>query len=513
MTSSATKITRIVTLGDSLSDRGTLDKRKLLGLLPMSYLSGLSSKSPRGRFTNGFLWGDFVSATTAEQFEIDRVRKKLKVLDDARANADIADEFIANDHELRTKNEQAFSLNDDEHVLFNGERFARYYCEGGLTAHDYFTDFTFKPTEEFSRLILSTLDSKREELFADDKKYKISQFEKSETLVVEWSGANDLITVNSEPSNKEADKAVAARIRNIEEMVANGYRNFSLFNLPDLSLTPRFQVRDQKSRDNASKCSTYFNYQLEKQCQALNEKYKKLHIPINLSVFDINGLFSEVYANPEEYEFDKQKLKTPYTQSEEFKQNEANPVDRQEHISPSKGYMFWDDVHPTAEMHAWLAVKFQAKYTNKTFKFEPPKPSKHLSKSVIKEEGDKPSTHSLSNEDHKKVHLPDDVAKILKTLFLHAQTMCRSTNPERIEKGEALKLFIYEIKSKNGNLEDIHGVISSFRLNDDFMSIIKRHNNPWFDFFFFKDATQSEESIKELNDVVQTHLGQSLPLN
>ena len=57
MTNNRKKITQLIIMGDSLSDRGTLNQRKLFGLIPMSYLSGLSSKSPRGRFTNGFLWG------------------------------------------------------------------------------------------------------------------------------------------------------------------------------------------------------------------------------------------------------------------------------------------------------------------------------------------------------------------------------------------------------------------------------------------------------------------------
>lgn len=65
-----TQIARLIVLGDSLSDRGTLNKRKLLSFIPMSYLSGLSSKAPKGRFTNGYLWGDYVCTTTAEHIPL-----------------------------------------------------------------------------------------------------------------------------------------------------------------------------------------------------------------------------------------------------------------------------------------------------------------------------------------------------------------------------------------------------------------------------------------------------------
>nr|WP_241480327.1 SGNH/GDSL hydrolase family protein [Legionella norrlandica] len=334
------KISHLVVLGDSLSDKGTLNKRELLGFIPMSYLSGLSSKSPRGRFTNGFLWGDYVGATTAEQFEIEHIRKKLKLQNDAINNADISDELLSNNKEKR-KNEKSFSLNEDNHILFKGTRFARFYCEGGLTAHDYSSSFTFNLALFFTRLILATLGGKRNQLLNDDKKYNISNLEKSETLVVEWSGANDLITANEKPSRAAADKAVNDRIENIELLIRNGYRNFVLFNLPDLSLTPRYQRKSREEQQNASNSTEYFNQQLRTKSLELIKKYQNLRIPINLSVFDVNEQFKKVYNNPEQYGFERDKLKSPYVESDLFKKNQQNPVDQKKHISPAKGYMFW----------------------------------------------------------------------------------------------------------------------------------------------------------------------------
>ena len=499
-----TRICQIVVMGDSLSDRGTLDKRDLLGFIPMSYVSGLSGKSPKGRFTNGFLWADYVSATTVQQFEINNRRRKLNIPHTARSNADLGDEFLSNER-LREKNRNAFSLNDDRHVFFNGKRFARFYCEGGLTSYDYAWEFTFDPTREASRLILSTLKDKRDELFEDDERYSVSCLEKAETLIIEWSGANDLITVNAKPTRKEAERAVNERILNIEKMVKKGYRNFVLFNQPDLALTPRYQAKSKKEQDNASKWCEYFNTQLAAKCAELNNKYKALDIPLNLDVFDVATLFKKVYSNPEPYQFETAKLKTPYTKSADFEKNQKNPEYEAAQISPSEGYMFWDDVHPTADMHSWLAEKFRELFAT-LYEFMPPIKRK-LS---VKEESDIRQKNCFFKEDEPKskdlIRLPDDVVAILEKMHGNAKLMCQSSHPNRREKGELLKQFIFELKCHRGDLKEIHGFISTFTLNKKNMNIIKKHENPVFDFFTHKKTTRSEDTIAQLADTINTHL-------
>ena len=499
-----TRIRQLVVLGDSLSDRGTLDKRKLLGFIPLSYLSGLSKKSPKGRFTNGYLWGDYVSATTAEEFAIGHVRKELNLNHDARSNADISDEFLTNSA-LRKENQDAFSLNNDRHVLFKGARFARYYCEGGLTSYDYSKDFTFDPTIEFPRLILSTLEKKRDELFADDKKYHVSKLEKSETLVIEWSGANDLVTENEKPTHTEVDKAVNERIKNIEKLIQNGYRNFVLFNLPNLSYTPRFQAKNKKEQDNASECSEYFNVQLAEKCKELNKKYQDLHIPINLSVFDIATEFEKIYKNPEQYGFEKAKLRSPYTSSAEFEKNKQNPEYEKDQISPSEGFMFWDDIHPTADMHNLLAVQFKEHYST-VYEFMSP----YCEKKSIKDDCALLRKNSFFTKDQchtaPKIPLPEDVVNILNRIHTHAKSMDTSGNSTRRQKGELLKQFVFDLKCQNGNLEAMHGFILAFTMDSDNLALIKTHHNPIYDFFVGKKTTRSEDDINALQQTLQAHL-------
>ena len=126
----------------------------------------------------------------------------------------------------------------------------------------------------------------RDQLLNYDKQHHISNEQKAETLIMEWSGANDLVTVNAEPSIAEADRAIAARIDNVKKLIAAGYRNFVLFNLPNLSLTPRYQALSKEAQDNAKKCTDYFNEQLKKACEQLNEDYPHCSI----DPFDINTI-------------------------------------------------------------------------------------------------------------------------------------------------------------------------------------------------------------------------------
>ncbi|WP_058513490.1 SGNH/GDSL hydrolase family protein [Legionella santicrucis] len=492
------RISRIVVLGDSLSDRGTFDKRKLFGFIPLSDFNEVGYDSPRGRFTNGFVWGDYFVTAIIEDFEIDCVRKKLKINHDPRGNADVADAILANDFNILKKNEKAFSLNNDKHILFRGERLARFYCEAGLTSDDYASQFTIHPKYEFLRLILSRLEDKRKQLSDEDKKYKITEQEKSETLIIEWSGANDLLTVNAEPTLIEADNAVNARIENLEMLIQQGYRNFVLVNLPDLSLTPRFQAKGKKEQENAAKCSDHFNDQLAVRVNQLIEKYKDLNIPLNLSIFDANSPFKKMYTHYEEYGFDKDKLKSPYINSAEFKQNQKNPEYQKQHISPADGYMFWDDIHPSMDTHSWLAVMFKEDY-NKVFKFIPPEPVKRR----CSKEAEDMFRHCISAS---YTHLPDDVVKIINTIYSDAKNLGQSWCPQRREEGDLLKQFVFELKCQSGNLHEIDALIKKFTKDTENMKMIKRHQYPIYDFFAGKKTTHLEDTIKALATAVDTHL-------
>ncbi len=378
------KISRFVTIGDSLSDRGTMHDRYLLGFIPMSWLSGLRGESPAGRFTNGLAWSDHVIAMFSNVFVVNELKNPAKPPEkSALLNAldldgdkkykhgwddsDIAEAIVRKDEKIKKQIQSSYNLNDDRMISYKGENLVRNYNEGGLTSFNYswvinniltWTRDSLKLF--FSCLILATLGEKRSQLLADDRAQGLSRQHKAETLVIEWSGANDLITANARPTRDAVDKAVAARVSNIKELMKNGYQHFVWFNLPSLALTPRFQARSQAERDNADDCTNYFNSELEKAKKELAINYPHC----SLELFDVNAIFKKVYENPADYNFDPAKLKEPYLNSEAFRINADG-------TSPATGYMFWDDVHPSADMHALLADEFYRQYSMK-YGFSPP---------------------------------------------------------------------------------------------------------------------------------------------
>ncbi|ARG99297.1 SGNH/GDSL hydrolase family protein [Legionella micdadei] len=332
-------ITRIITEGDSLTDRGTASKRPILRCF-----SDLS-KSPQGRFTNGYAWSDHIVARFISEFLIKSFKKK------GMEATDISDSILFGETKIEDAIQHSYSLDNDLYVKYKGIDFVRSYDEGGLTAHDYRWALSYSPVRFFTRLILSNLGLKRQKLLDYDQEQTIPRAQKEQTLIIEWSGANDLITVNARPSHVEADLAIRARIKNAEELIKNGYRHFVLFNLPDLSLTPRYQALGGAELENAHECTDYFNTELAKACHELSIMYPHCSI----EVFDVNSIFTDAYQNPEQYHFAKSKREKPYSTSPDFKINEDG-------TSPASGYMFWDDVHPSADMHALLADIFYEKY-------------------------------------------------------------------------------------------------------------------------------------------------------
>ncbi len=136
-----------------------------------------------------------------------------------------------------------------------------------------------------------------------------------------------------------------------------------LVNLPNLALTPRFQAKSAEERENAQDCSYYFNEQLAAACMKLAQDYP--HCVIDN--FDINSIFEHVYHNPERFFFERAKLKTAYKDSPDFN-------DPSDGLSPAQGYMFYDDIHPSADVHALLAAYFYDRLALKYQLLEPNKP-------------------------------------------------------------------------------------------------------------------------------------------
>jgi hypothetical protein len=366
------EICHILIFGDSLSDRGTADKAYVLGCIPLKFLAGLEGTSPKGRFSNGYIWADDISAMFASDFIIKQFKKRY-----GETNAELADDVINKDKRILDALKYDYNLDNDLYVAFENQVFIRSYDEGGLSSYNYAWKPSTSISRFFSRIILSTLEQKRKKALDYDQQHNIPLSQKAQTLVIEWSGANDFITMNARPSILEADRAIKERIKNVEILIQNGYRNFIWFNLPDLSLTPLYQnmtgEKGDNERANAHNCVDYFNKELDQASKRLQAMFSHC----SFEVFDVNTIFTDAYHHPEKYRLDPTKLKQPFVTSPDFKILPNG-------TSPAKGYTFWNDVHPTAYVQAILANNFYQQY-HSGFDFIEPKPDAHKAELDISE--------------------------------------------------------------------------------------------------------------------------------
>jgi phospholipase/lecithinase/hemolysin len=314
-----TPIKYSVFMGDSLSDRAQINQSPF-----MSWLMGLSGSSPLGRFTDGYVWIDYFCVSL------------LLGMPPQLITHDIIKKFSAR-------------LSDPSRVASQHARdFVRSYCIGGLTAYDWSSRQTADVGLALTTEFVSNLSQQRQRLLQEDETTATSNEQKKLSLVFELSGANDLLTVNREPSEDIAHKVVDARIKNIELMIKQGYSNFVLIGLPDLSLTPRYQHRGQRERDRLKNIIQTLNAQLEMRARELQSR----HPAIKIIFFDTNPYFLSVYNHPEKYGFDNSRIAQPYKQFSTLGAQAAKA---------GSTFMFWDDVHPSDAMHRCLSGFFYAK--------------------------------------------------------------------------------------------------------------------------------------------------------
>jgi phospholipase/lecithinase/hemolysin len=349
-----TKISSIVIIGDSLSDRGQLAaKRPMVGKLAGAF------NNPTNRFSDARVWGDYFGSSLIRKQvtkDIERLKSEIQKLDKNSPG------FIKKKGVLETEitklKDSRPDLSHHRKVRYKGERFMRTYAEGGVTSHKFDMRSSPKNIQALgARATVSNLAKKRDQFLRDDTKYRISAEDKKKTLIAEWSGANDLLTVNTTLSEENADLAIEQRIKNIESLIENGYQNFSLFNLPDLSLTPRFQSKSPEEQARASEISEYFNKKLEARVNELTEK----HPECKMRVFDVNSKVKELLKDPAANGFDPALTKTHYQAHQEGKAQEGK--------GSVLGYVFNDDVHPSAHAHKIIADAFSEEISQ-TFDFD-----------------------------------------------------------------------------------------------------------------------------------------------
>lgn len=331
-------IRNLLVIGDSQSDRGLFFSGERIGTLFVLLLRTFY-RSPKNRFTNGLNWVDHLAANFLNQFTINDLYNNESLRSD-----DIEDAIIAKDLRIRNKIGR-FDFDDTKMISYQSEDFLRCYAEGGLTNHNYAYSLFSKAVT--TRKIVPHLSDKIKQIKQDDKDRSLLQ--KKETLIIIWSGTNDIGLVNDSFDQFYKDKiylSIKSLEENMDELIQSGYCHFLLFNTPDGTLSPRFKQFTKEELTSLKQTLDYFNAKLQKLVMRMRLYYPEC----TFNIFDINAKFINLFSNTDAYGLDNCKKNTCYVKSPDYK-----PVTIFGKPQPAPGYFFWDEVHPTTYVHHLIA--------------------------------------------------------------------------------------------------------------------------------------------------------------
>jgi phospholipase/lecithinase/hemolysin len=133
----------------------------------------------------------------------------------------------------------------------------------------------------------------------------------------------------------------------MNRLVTAGARNFLVFNLPPLGNTPRFNG-SQTTLTQYNSRSQQFNTTLATMLNTIHST----NPAVSIYQFDTTNLFSRTLADPKAFGLTNvTSSAAPGLSPGDTSYNNGQIV------SNPNEYMFWDDVHPTAAVHAILAQR------------------------------------------------------------------------------------------------------------------------------------------------------------
>lgn len=172
----------------------------------------------------------------------------------------------------------------------------------------------------------------------------------SNALYTVWIGSNDVLGIANDtsltPAQQQSDvqTAVGNETNFISSLVSHGATDLVVLNLPDLGKTPYERARPTADA-TASKLAADYNTDVS---QSLQQVVASSGAKIDL--VDTYSLLDGVIANPGAYGFTN--VTTPVWNGNLTSSSSGTLAASG---AAQGGYLFFDDLHPTAQTHALLA--------------------------------------------------------------------------------------------------------------------------------------------------------------
>lgn len=189
---------------------------------------------------------------------------------------------------------------------------------------------------------------KQVDFFVQDH-LQANQAADSNALYTLWGGSNDYLSTDAHPEQVVDNIEIE-----VESLYNSGARDFLVFNLPDLGAIPEADNPNiANSSEELTQLSNTHNSLLDSTVQELENTLSGADV----TVVDVNSLFNDVVANPQEYGLTNvtDPFLDPVTMAPTVG---ANPDD----------YLFFDTFHPTGVGQALISdfamktLAIEAKY-------------------------------------------------------------------------------------------------------------------------------------------------------
>ena len=166
-----------------------------------------------------------------------------------------------------------------------------------------------------------------------------------DALYIYFAGSNDLAGSDVTPPQTELSIPLGDTKTALETLIETGAQNILVSNLPDFSVTPRFNQLPEEATAAISNQVTAYNQGLSATLDALATS----NPAVNVIEFDFNGLLLDSVTHPETAGF------TNVTDA--CLSDYTFPFDSNYTVCETPdSYLFWDDFHPTTQAHQVVAT-------------------------------------------------------------------------------------------------------------------------------------------------------------
>lgn len=166
-----------------------------------------------------------------------------------------------------------------------------------------------------------------------------------------WAGSNDVLDIAKDPTltpaqqTADVNAAVANETGFLQGLVAHGAKNIVVMNVPDLGKTPHEEARGADLVARASALSSEYDAALSTSVAQLVAS-----TGVKMSVVDTYALLDGAIANPAAYGFTN--VTQPLWNGTLTDPNSGTLAATG---AAANGYLFFDDLHPSAQTHQLLA--------------------------------------------------------------------------------------------------------------------------------------------------------------